>query len=170
MKGQNQTTNRQFCCRILCQIRTLRFCKHRGRVKSLSQKIIGGKDKKKRGKGHPKRMGKSHKEAGGKFKNGLRKSGPNIGNPYQIEDNKTQGGGAEGAAPLGRRRRRRCCLRFGKDLLCFCMISGAHSWISPLFFSGICPSFWGAFPPFFFFFVFPPSFFWERLFPLLFSF
>ena len=36
-------------------------------------------------------------------KNGLRKSCQNIGNPYQIEDNKTQGGGAKhrplGAAP-----------------------------------------------------------------------
>ena len=53
-----------------------------------------------------------------------------------------QGGGAL-RRPLGF-----CCLRFGKEFLCFGMISGAHSWISPpLFFwagrffcSGISPS------------------------------
>ena len=40
-----------------------------------------------------------------------------------------QGGGAS-RRPLGF-----CCLRFGKEFLCFGMISGAHSWISPpLFF------------------------------------
>ena len=35
------------------------------------------------------------------------KSGQNIGNPYQMEDNKNPKGAARSAAPLGRRRRRR---------------------------------------------------------------
>ena len=79
--------------------------------------------------------------------NGLRKSTRNIGNPYQIEDNKTQGGGAK-RRPLGAPPKvPLCCLRFGKDFVCFGMISGAHS-------GSIL--------------IFPPSFFWERLFPLLF--
>ena len=59
--------------------------------------------------------------------NGVRKSAQNIGDPYQIEDNKAapsappQGGGAS-RRPLGF-----CCLRFGKEFLCFGLISGAHS-------------------------------------------
>ena len=87
----------------------------------------GRAQKKEGGRAQEKEGGKPRKKEGGKSKNGLRKSGQNIGNPYQIEDNKAapsappQGGGAS-RRPLGV-----CCLRFGKDFLCFGMISGAHS-------------------------------------------
>ena len=70
--------------------------------------------------------GKKDEEKSKSTQNGLRKTGPNRGNPYQIEDNKAapsappQGGGAS-RRPLGF-----CCLRFGKDFLCFGLISGAH--------------------------------------------
>ena len=57
--------------------------------------------------------------------NGLQKSGQNIRIPDQIEDSKTQGGGMKrrpfGAPP----KAAPCCLQFGKDFLCFGMISGA---------------------------------------------
>ena len=49
------------------------------------------------------------------MRNGLQKWGRNIGNPYQMEDNK-----AAPAAPRG-------FLPFGKDFLCFGVTSGAHS-------------------------------------------
>ena len=59
--------------------------------------------------------------------NGLRKSCQNIGNPYQMEDNKTQGDGAK-RRPLGvPPKAAPCCLAFGKDFLCFGIVSGAHS-------------------------------------------
>ena len=97
-----------------------------------SRKKEGGRwkpQKKRRGKSRKKEGGNLRKKEGGKIEkstqNGLRKSGQNIGNPYQIEDNKTQGGGAKrrplGAAP----KAPPCCLPFGKDFLCFWCISGA---------------------------------------------
>ena len=52
---------------------------------------------KKLGKATQKEGGNPRKKEGGKSKNGFRKSGQNIGNPYQIEDNN----GAFGAAPKG---------------------------------------------------------------------
>ena len=60
----------------------------------------GRAQKKEGGRAQEKEGGKPRKKEGGKSKNGLRKSGQNIGNPYQIEDNKTQGGSAEGDALL----------------------------------------------------------------------
>ena len=87
-----------------------------------------GKNKKRKGESPPKKNWEiQEKKKGKKSKSGLRKSCPNKGNPYQIEDNKTQGGGAKrrpiGAAP----KVLPCCLRFGKDFSCLGMISGAHS-------------------------------------------
>ena len=72
---------------------------------------------------------------------GARKCTKNIGNPYQMEDNKAapsappQGGGAL-RRPLGF-----CCLPFGKDFLCFWCISGPR---------------WPFGPSSFFFFSFQP--------------
>ena len=44
-----------------------------------------------------------------------------------MEDNKPKGGGAK-RRPLGAGPKALpCCLPFGKDFLCFCFISGAHS-------------------------------------------
>ena len=97
---------------------------------------------KRRGEAQKKRRGKIKKSA----QNGLQKSSQNIRNPYQIEDTKTQGGGPKrrplGAAP----KALLCCLQFGKDFLCFGLISGAHSWISPVFFSVISLVFFLDFP------------------------
>ena len=52
--------------------------------------------------------------------------------------NGRQQGGAFGAAPRGRRFAAppawgSCCLPFGKDFRCFCLISGAHPEAFPLF-------------------------------------
>ena len=50
---------------------------------------------------------------------GPRKYPRHIGNPYQMPDNKTQGGGREAPAPLGRRRRRRFVVfNFWLDFCC----------------------------------------------------
>ena len=46
-------------------------------------------------------------ESANLVKNRARKWTKNIGNPYQMEDNKNPKGAARSAAPLGRRRRRR---------------------------------------------------------------
>ena len=51
--------------------------------KPFPEKKKGERPKKKeRGKAPQKEGGNPIKNEGGKFKNGLRKSGPNIGNPY----------------------------------------------------------------------------------------
>ena len=54
-----------------------------------------------------------------KPQDGRQKSSRNIGNPYQMEDNKNPKGAAPKAPP--------CCLPFGKDFLCFGLTSEAHS-------------------------------------------
>ena len=54
--------------------------------------------------GGAKEGGQSQKKEGGKASGWGQKSGQNIGNPYQMEDNKNPKGAARSAAPLGRRR------------------------------------------------------------------
>ena len=82
--------------------------------------------------------GGQSKEKLEKPQDGHHKSGPNIGNPYQMEDNKNPRGAAPKAPP--------CCLPFGEDFLCFGLISGAHPEAFPSFFlGGDCPTFLG--PP-----------------------
>ena len=52
----------------------------------------------------------------------------NIGNPYQMEDDKNPKGGGAKRRPLGAAPKAApCCLPFGKDFLCFGLTSGAHS-------------------------------------------
>ena len=57
--------------------------------------------------GRTKEGGQSQKKKVEKLQDGRQKSGQNIGNPYQMEDNKNPKGVARSAAPLGRHRRRR---------------------------------------------------------------
>ena len=66
-----------------------------------------------------------------KPQDGRQKSGQNIGNPYQMEDNKNPKGAAPEAPP--------CCLPFGKDFLFFGLTSGAHPEAFPPSFFGDCP-------------------------------
>ena len=102
--------------------------------KPFPEKRRGKDRKKRRGKG-PLRRGKS--------KNGLRKSGPNIGNPYQIEDNK----GAFGGAPRGRRFAPPPWVLLSLIWLGFPIFGPdfwSHSWIFPLlFFSQTLLAMWG---------------------------
>ena len=83
-----------------------------------------------------------------KPQDGRQKLRQNMGNPQQMEDNKNPKGAAPKAPP--------CCLPFSKDFLCFGMISGAHSWISPLLFSALSPILFPWISPFFFW-ALPPS-------------
>ena len=57
--------------------------------------------------GKPRKVDSPKKKKVEKPQDGRQKSGQNIGNPYQMEDNKNPKGAARSAAPLGRRRRRR---------------------------------------------------------------
>ena len=69
----------------------------------------------------PRKVERPKKKKVEKPQDGRQKSGPNSGNPYQMEDNKAAPKGAAlRDAPLDS-----CCLRFGKDFLCFGYISGA---------------------------------------------
>ena len=61
--------------------------------------------------GKTKEGGQSQKKKVEKPQDGCQKSGQNIENPYQMEDNKNPKGAAPKAPP--------CCLPFGKDFLCF---------------------------------------------------
>ena len=56
--------------------------------------------------GGPRKVDSPKKKKVEKPQDGRQKSGPNIGNPYQMEDNKNPKGAAFRAAPLGRHRRR----------------------------------------------------------------
>ena len=68
------------------------------------------------------------KKKGEKPQDGRQLSGQNIGNPYQMEDNKNPKGAARSVAPLGAAPKAPpCCPPFGKDFLCFGFISGARS-------------------------------------------
>ena len=69
--------------------------------------------------GRTKEGGQSQKKKVEKPQDGRQKSGQNIGNPYQMEDNK--------AAPSAPPPWGSCCHPFGKDFLCFCTIFGAPS-------------------------------------------
>ena len=68
--------------------------------------------------GKPRKVDSPKKEKVEKPQDGRQKSDQNIVNPYQMEDNKNPKGAALKAPP--------CCLPFGKDFLCFGLISGAH--------------------------------------------
>ena len=57
--------------------------------------------------GKPRKVDSPKKKRVEKPQDGHQKSSQNIGNPYQMEDNKNPKGAARSAAPLGRRRRRR---------------------------------------------------------------
>ena len=57
--------------------------------------------------GKPRKVDSPKKKKVEKPQDGRQKSSQNIGNPYQMEDNKNPKGAARSAAPLGRRRRRR---------------------------------------------------------------
>ena len=63
-----------------------------------------------------------------KPEDGRQTSGPDIGNAYHMEDNK--------AAPSAPPPWGSCCLAFGKDFLCFGLISGAHPEAFPHSFFG----------------------------------
>ena len=76
--------------------------------------------------GKPKKVDSPQKKKVEKPQDGSQKSGQNIRNPYQMEDNKNPKGAAP-KAPL-------CCLPLGKDFLCFGLISGAHPEAFPHFF------------------------------------
>ena len=67
-----------------------------------------------------------------KPQDGRQESGQYIENPYQMEDNK--------AAPSAPPPWGSCCLPFGKDFLCFGLISGAHPEAFPHFFWDCPPS------------------------------
>ena len=67
-----------------------------------------------------------------KPQDGRHKSGQNIGNPYQMEDNK--------AAPSAPPPWVFCCLPFGKDFLGLALISGAYPEAFPHFFWDCPPS------------------------------
>ena len=90
------------------------------KVASLrAQGALGGKTKE---------CGQAKKKNVEKLQDGRQKSGPNIGNPYQMEDNKNPKGAARSAAPLGvAPKAPPCCHPFGKDFRCFCTIFGARS-------------------------------------------
>ena len=77
----------------------------------------------------PRKVDSPKKKEVEKPQDGRQQSGQNIGNPYQMEDNKAapsappQGGGALRAPPTWGS----CRLPFGKDFLCFRYISGAET-------------------------------------------
>ena len=62
--------------------------------------------------GKPRKADSPKKKKVEKPQDGRQKSGQNIGNPYQMEDNKNPKGAARSAAPLGRCRRRCVFLLF----------------------------------------------------------
>ena len=74
-----------------------------------------------------------------KPQDGHQKSCQNIGNPYQMEDNKSPKGAAPKAPP--------CCLPFGNDFLCLGLIFGAHPEAFP-------PFFWTVYLPWYSQFIF----------------
>ena len=69
--------------------------------------------------GKPRKVDSPKKKEVEKPRDGRQKSGKNIGNPYQMEDNKNTKGATPKAPPR--------CLPFGKDFLCFCITSRANS-------------------------------------------
>ena len=78
--------------------------------------------------GKPRKVDSPKKKKVEKPQDGRQKSGQNIGNPYQMEDNKNPKGGGAKCRPLGAAPKAPpCCLPFGKDFLCFGLISGARS-------------------------------------------
>ena len=93
----------------------------------------------------PRRIKKLIRPAGEKIIPGARTGSGNEAKHRKSLPNGRQQGGAFGAAPRGRRFAPppwgSCCLPFGKDFLCFGLISGAHPAAFPHFFLGDCPPF-----------------------------
>ena len=79
--------------------------------------------------GKPRKVDNPKKKKVEKPQDGHQKSCQNIGNPYQMEDNKAA---PSAPPPLGS-----CCLPFGKDFLCLGLISCAHPEAFPLFFGTV---------------------------------
>ena len=79
--------------------------------------------------GKPRKVDSPKKRKVEKLKDGHQKSGQNIGNPYQMEDNKNPKGAARSAAPLGRRRRRRLVVF---HLVRICYVFGSFPVLKPV--------------------------------------
>ena len=81
--------------------------------------------------GKPRKVDSPQKKKLEKPQDGRQKSSQNIGNPYQMEDDK--------AAPSAPPPWGSCCLPFGKDFLCLGLISGAHAEAFPPSLFWDCP-------------------------------